>query len=120
VPADPSNPENWNRQNKLAVVIETVVLNEEELAEYCRRKGLYAEQIAPLAGGGCYCRCRDAAAPVCCRAPGSATGAKKDPRAGNGAIDAAYLILSLMVIELWCRRFIDDTIPTQSLWSIHK
>lgn len=46
VPADPSNPENWNGENKLAVVIETAVLNEAELAEYCRRKGLYAEQIA--------------------------------------------------------------------------
>ncbi len=45
VPADPSNPENWSGENKLAVVIETAVLNEEELAEYCRRKGLYVEQI---------------------------------------------------------------------------
>ncbi len=32
VPADPSNPENWNGENKLAVVIETASLNEEELA----------------------------------------------------------------------------------------
>lgn len=46
VPADPSNPENWNGENKLAVVIETAGLNEAELAEYCRRKGLYVEQIA--------------------------------------------------------------------------
>ena len=28
------------------MVIETAALNEEELAEYCRRKGLYAEQIS--------------------------------------------------------------------------
>ncbi len=46
VPADPSNPENWSGETKLAVVIETAALNEEELAEYCRRKGLYVEQIA--------------------------------------------------------------------------
>lgn len=46
VPADPSNPENWSGENKLAVVIETASLNEEQLSEYCRRKGLYAEQIA--------------------------------------------------------------------------
>ena len=46
VPADPSNPENWSGDNKLAVVIETAALNEEELAEYCRRKGLYVEQVA--------------------------------------------------------------------------
>ena len=45
VPADPSNPENWSGENKLAVVIEIAALNEEELSEYCRGKGLYAEQI---------------------------------------------------------------------------
>ena len=45
VPADPSNPENWSGENKLAVVIETAALNEEELAEYCRRKGLFVEQV---------------------------------------------------------------------------
>jgi len=45
VPADPSNPENWSGENKLAVVIETAPLNEEELANYCRRKGLYVEQV---------------------------------------------------------------------------
>ncbi len=45
VPADPSNPENWNGENKLAVVIEAAALNEEQRSEYCRRKGLYSEQI---------------------------------------------------------------------------
>ena len=45
VPADPSNPENWSGENKLAVVIEIAALNEQELAEYCRQKGLYVEQI---------------------------------------------------------------------------
>jgi transposase len=45
VPADPSNPDNWSGKNKLAVIIETASLNEHELAEYCRRKGLYPEQI---------------------------------------------------------------------------
>ena len=45
VPADPSNPEHWSGESKLAVVIETAALNEEELAEYCRRKGLYVEQV---------------------------------------------------------------------------
>ena len=46
VPADPSNPEGWSGENKLAVVIETAALNKQELSEYCRRKGLYAEQVA--------------------------------------------------------------------------
>jgi transposase len=45
VPADSKNPENWSGENKLAVVIETAALNEEQLAEYCRKKGLYAEQV---------------------------------------------------------------------------
>ena len=45
VPADPSNPENWSGEAKLAVVIETAALNEQELSEYCRKKGLYAEQV---------------------------------------------------------------------------
>ena len=45
VPADGSNPESWSGENKLAVVVEAAGLNEEELAEYCRRKGLYVEQI---------------------------------------------------------------------------
>jgi transposase len=45
VPADPSNPEQWNGQDKLAVVIQTASLNEQELSEYCRAKGLYVEQI---------------------------------------------------------------------------
>ncbi len=57
VPADPKNPENWSGENKLAVVIETAALNEEELAEYCRKKGLYVEQVvrwrdAAVAGTG--------------------------------------------------------------------
>jgi transposase-like protein len=46
VPADPSNPESWSGENKLAVVIETAALNNQDLSEYCRSKGLYAEQVA--------------------------------------------------------------------------
>lgn len=46
VPADPSNPEQWSGSDKLAVVIETAALNEHQLSEYCRSKGLYTEQIA--------------------------------------------------------------------------
>ena len=46
VPGDGKNPENWSAQDKFAVVLETSALNEAELAEYCRKKGLYAEQVA--------------------------------------------------------------------------
>ena len=45
MPADPKNPDQWSGESKLAVVIETAALNEEDLAAYCRRKGLYVEQI---------------------------------------------------------------------------
>tara|TARA_R110001599_G_scaffold353688_1_gene595318 strand:- start:627 stop:1124 length:498 start_codon:yes stop_codon:yes gene_type:complete len=45
VPGDGKNPENWSPEDKFTVVLETAALNEAELAEYCRKKGLFAEQI---------------------------------------------------------------------------
>lgn len=45
VPADGKNPEKWSSEDKFAIVLEVASLNEAELAEYCRQKGLYAEQI---------------------------------------------------------------------------
>ena len=45
VPADGRNPEKWSSEDKFAIVLEAASLNEAELAEYCRRKGLYVEQI---------------------------------------------------------------------------
>jgi transposase len=45
VPGDNINPEKWVAQDKLAVVIETAAFNESELGEYCRKKGLYPEQV---------------------------------------------------------------------------
>lgn len=38
--------EEWSGEAKLAVVLETASLNADELSRYCRRKGLYPEQIA--------------------------------------------------------------------------
>jgi len=32
-----------------------------------------------------------------------------------GAVDASYTILSLLCIEMWCRRFLDQTAPAASL-----
>lgn len=40
------NPEAWSSQEKFAIVLETASLNETELAEFCRRRGLLVEQIA--------------------------------------------------------------------------
>ena len=45
VPGDGKNAEGWSSEDKFAVVLETATLSEAELAEYCRKKGLYAEQI---------------------------------------------------------------------------
>ena len=45
VPGDSKNSEKWSSADKFAVVLETSSLNEAELGEYCRKKGLYAEQI---------------------------------------------------------------------------
>jgi len=46
VPGDGKNAADWSSEDKFAVVLETASLNEAELAEYCRSKGLYSEQIA--------------------------------------------------------------------------
>lgn len=45
VPGNGKNAEEWSSKDKFGVVLETAGLNEAELAEYCRRKGLFIEQI---------------------------------------------------------------------------
>ena len=46
VPGSGKKSEDWTSEDKFAVVLETASLNAAELAEYCRRKGLFAAQIA--------------------------------------------------------------------------
>lgn len=46
VPGNGKNAEEWRSEDKFAVVLETATMSAAELSEYCRRKGLYAEQIA--------------------------------------------------------------------------
>lgn len=45
VPEHDRSSDNWSAQTKFAVVVETLSLSETELAEYCRAKGLYPEQV---------------------------------------------------------------------------
>lgn len=45
VPGNKPTPDQWSAEAKLATIIETASLNEAELGEYCREKGLYVEQI---------------------------------------------------------------------------
>ncbi len=46
VPGDGKNAEQWSSADKFSVVLETANLNATELSEYCRKKGLYPEQVA--------------------------------------------------------------------------
>ena len=47
LPDGDSGPEGWPARDKFAAVLESASLNETELAEYCRRKGIYPEQLEP-------------------------------------------------------------------------
>jgi hypothetical protein len=42
-PGDGQGSEQWSSEDKFLVVMETYAMNEVELAEYCRKKGLYKE-----------------------------------------------------------------------------
>ena len=44
-PAGEQQSERWSTQDKYLIVVETATLSEIELAGYCRKKGLYVEQI---------------------------------------------------------------------------
>ena len=44
-PGTDANPEDWSTQDKFLIVVETSGMNEADLAEYARKKGLYVEQI---------------------------------------------------------------------------
>ena len=46
MPGNGKNAEDWTSEDKFAVVLETATLNAAELAEYCRRRGVFAEQVA--------------------------------------------------------------------------
>ena len=41
-----AGPEGWSTRDKFAAVVETAAMNETELSEYCRRRGLYREQLS--------------------------------------------------------------------------
>jgi transposase-like protein len=45
MPDSGTTPNGWCAHDKFGAVVETVALNEAELAAYCRERGLYPEQI---------------------------------------------------------------------------
>ncbi len=46
MPDAAAGPEGWSSRDKFAAVLETAALNEADLGEYCRKRGLYPAQIA--------------------------------------------------------------------------
>lgn len=45
MPGGEKETEKWNTREKFSIVVETATLSEIELAEYCRAKGLFVEQV---------------------------------------------------------------------------
>lgn len=45
VPGADKTTDQWSAESRFAVIVETATLSEAEIAEYCRKKGLYPEQI---------------------------------------------------------------------------
>ena len=45
MPDSDSGAEGWNARDKFAAVMETASLNEQEIAKYCRRKGIFPHQL---------------------------------------------------------------------------
>jgi len=83
-------------EEKFAVVVETATLNELELGAYCRRKGLFAEQIiawrrgrshATVGVAGLATPGGRAAQPACLRTPLRRRGKNGCPRERNPAKD---------------------------------
>ena len=45
MPGPNNTSDEWSGEAKFAVVVETAVLSEAELSQYCREKGLYPDQV---------------------------------------------------------------------------
>ncbi len=93
-------------EEKFAVVLETAALNELELGEYCRRKGLFAEQISAWRES-----CRQANAPLADKAERAKRRAERAEIVRLGrellrkdralAEAAALLVLQKKVRAIW-------------------
>ena len=46
MPGNGKNAAEWSSADKFGVVLETASFNEAELAQYCRSKGLFVEQVS--------------------------------------------------------------------------
>ena len=50
MPDADAGPAGWSSRDKFAAVLETAAPNEADLAEYCRKRGLFPEQIKAWRG----------------------------------------------------------------------
>ena len=48
--ANARGAKDWSSKDKFAAVLESAAMNAEEVAQYCRRRGLYPEQLAVWRG----------------------------------------------------------------------
>lgn len=46
LPDADAQPQGWSSRDKFAAVVETAAMNAADLAEYCRRRGVFPEQIS--------------------------------------------------------------------------
>ena len=45
LPAADAGPKGWSSRDKFSAVLESAAMNEADLAEYCRKRGLFPVQI---------------------------------------------------------------------------
>lgn len=101
----PESPEHWSGQAKFAAVLETAGMNESERSEYCRRKGLYPEQLdrwkASCIAGADQAEATDA--PALKQARKQVRALEKELRRKEKALaeSAALLVLQKKFHALW-------------------
>ena len=76
-PGTDALPDDWSTQDKFLVVVETASMNETELAEYARKKGLYVDQILERCLPQCQRRCCQRSSPSQPRTKGFRKGMQK-------------------------------------------
>ena len=101
----PVTTEHWSGQAKFTAVLETAGMNESECSEYCRRNGLYPDQLARwkaacIAGAG---QAETADAPALKQARKQVRALEKDLRRKEKALaeSAALLVLQKKYHALW-------------------
>ena len=103
-----AHPQAGARQTSFAAVLETAALNEQELAEYCRERGLYPAQIQQWREACAQANDWSAARTSACRKPaetmrnGSANWRRNCvTREKSLAETAALLVLSKKLKAIW-------------------